>query len=146
MLYRGINKSADEKNGGKLTPKGRIAEVVPLMDGRWRFDGKFKYGPCQTNTARAHHIDSGLYGGCGISTSRLEAVAIRFATSDYTEEGFVYVIREDLLAGAGVTAHEFDDPLEPQEKEVTLIENTGGAIPAEVIVEKYEVTSDGQRI
>ena len=146
MLYRGINKSADEKNGGKLVPKGRAAEVVPLMDSRFRFDGKFKLGPCQTNTARAHHIDSGLYEGCGISTSRSEAVAIKFATSDYAEEGFVYVIREDILDEVGVTAHEFDDPLEPQEKEVTLIESTGGAIPIEVIVEKYEVTSDGQRI
>ena len=86
------------------------------------------------------------YGGCGISTSRSEAVAIKFATSDYTEEGFVYVIKEDLLEEAGVVVHEFDDPLEPQEKEVTLIESTGGAIPVEVIVEKYEVTSDGQRI
>lgn len=116
------------------------------MDGRCRFDGNFKHGPCQTNTARAHHIDSGLYGGCGISTSRSEALAIKFATSGNTEEGFVYVISEDLLAGADVTAHEFDDPLYPQEKEVTLIANTGGAIPAEVIVEKYEVTSCGQRI
>jgi hypothetical protein len=72
MLYRGINKQADEANAGRLLPKGTSVEVVPKVDGKWKFDGKFRCGPCESNTARAHQIESGLYGGCGISTSRSE--------------------------------------------------------------------------
>jgi hypothetical protein len=146
LLYRGINKADDEKNGGKLIPKGKATKVVPLLDGRWKFDGKFRYGPCQTNTARAQQIDSGLYGGSGISTSRSETVAVKFATSGFIEEGFVYVIDENLLESLGVTAHEFDDPVEPHEREVTLIEKSGSALPCEAIVGKYAVNSDGKRI
>lgn len=145
MLYRGINKQADEANSGCLLPKGNSVEVVPKVDGKWKLDGKFKCGPCESNTARAHQIDSGLYGGCGISTSRSEPMAIRFATTDYTEDGYVYVIDEKLLEGANVVAYEFPDPLNPHEQEVTLIEKSGGSLPEVVIVEKYAVSSDGKR-
>lgn len=145
MLYRGVNKRADEENGGRLSPKGNTVEVVPLIDGKWKIDGKFKCGPCESNTARAHQIDSGLYGGCGISTSRSEEIAIRFATYDYTEEGYVYVIDEALLANTNVTSYEFGDPLNPRESEVTLMEKLGGALPDHIIVEKYAVNSKGKR-
>lgn len=33
MLYRGVNELTDEKNGGRLLPKGSIVEVVPSL--RW---------------------------------------------------------------------------------------------------------------
>lgn len=145
MLYRGINKRADEANAGRLLPKGNSVEVVPKADGKWKFDGTFKCGPCESNTARAHQIESGLYGGCGISTSRSEQIAIRFATYDGTEDGYVYVIDEELLEGAGVIAYEFPDPLNPHEQEVTLIEKSGGSLPESVIVEKFAVSSDGKR-
>lgn len=145
MLYRGINKQTDETNAGRLLPKGASVEVVPKLDGKWKLDGKFKYGPCESNTARAHQIESGLYGGCGISTSRSEQIAIRFATTERTEDGYVYVIDEELLEGAGVIAYEFPDPLYPHEREVTLIEKSGGSLPESVIVEKYAVGSDGNR-
>lgn len=146
MLYRGVNKLDDEKNGGRLLPKGNVATVVPLLDGKWRLDGSFRYGPCEANTARAHQIDSGLYGGSGISTSRSEETAIHFATSGRTEEGYVYVIDEASLQSANVAAHEFADPLHPHEVEVTLIEKSGLALPACVVHEKYAVTSEGKKI
>lgn len=146
MLYRGVNKKTDEINRGRLLPKGNTVEVVPLADGKWKFDGTFKYGPCESNTARAHQIDSGLYGGCGISTSRSEEIAIRFATSGYMEDGYVYVIDETMLVSANVTSHEFSNPIYPHESEVTLIEKSGGALPEHVIIEKYEVNSEGKRI
>ena len=145
MLYRGVNKTTDQQNGDRLLPKGNVVEVIPLADGNCKADGTFYGGPCETNTARAHQIDSGLYCGCGISTSRSEQIAIRFATSDYVEEGYVYVIDETLLASANVVCYEFDDPVNPHEKEVTLIEGSGEALPQHVIVEKYAVDSDGKR-
>lgn len=145
MLYRGINKEADEANAGRVLPKGNSVEVVPKIDGRWKLDGTFKLGHCESNTARAHQIGSGLYGGCGISTSHSEAIAIRFATTGNTEEGYVYVIDEELLESESVVAYEFPNPLHPDHQEVTLIEKSGGSLPESVIVEKYAVGSDGKR-
>jgi hypothetical protein len=85
-------------------PKGNTVEVTILADGKCKADGKFKAGPCQTNTARAHQIETGLYGGCGISTSRSEITAIFFATTGHKVDGYVYVIDETLLEGANVTS------------------------------------------
>ena len=127
-------------------PKGNILKVIPLIDGKWRFDGTLKHGPCESNTARTHQIYSGLYNGCGISTSRCEKTAIFFATSGYLVEGYIYVIDETLLISTNVSPYEFDDSKNPHEKEVTLIEKSGGALPEHIILEKYEVTREGKRI
>lgn len=145
MLYRGINKILDAENGGQLLPKGKIVKVTPKLDGKWHLNGTFRIGPCEPNTARAHQIDSGLYDGCGISTSRSGKKAIYFATTGYAEEGFVYVIDEAQLADANVVPHEFSDPVNSHEDEVTLIERSGGALPKFIIIEKYAVNSDGRR-
>lgn len=144
MLYRGVNKIADELNGGCLIPKGNSVKVTPLADGRSNYGGTFKYGPCESNAARAHQIYSGLYGGCGVSTTRAEERAIFFATSGHLEDGYVYVIDESLLTGANVSCYEFSDSLYPEEMEVTLIEHSGGNIPNHVVIKKYSVTASGE--
>lgn len=146
MLYRGVDKMTDEKNSGRLIPKGSVVAVVALADGKWPCNGTMFFGTCLSNTARAHQIDTGLYGGAGISTSRSEKRAIFFATSGYMEEGYVYVIDETKLAEARVTPHEFSNPIYPDEMEVTLIERSGGALPEFLVIEKYEVASDGSRV
>jgi hypothetical protein len=144
MLYRGVDKRTDAANGGRLLPRSAKVEVVPLFDGRWKYDGAMIAGPSQSNTARAHQLDTGLYGGCGVSTSRSEHVAVKFATGAGIEDGFVYVIDEAKLANANVAAWEFTDAVEPQEQEVTLIPLDGKALSPLIVVEKYEVNSDGQ--
>lgn len=145
MLYRGINKQADEANAGRIVPKGNSVEVAIKADGECKPDGTFKCGPCESNTARTHQIKSGLYGGCGISTSRSEDIAIHFATSNGIEEGYVYVIDEELLEAAGVVAYEFPDQLKPHHQEVTLMMKSGGPLPESVIINKYAVGSDCKR-
>lgn len=144
MLYRGVNKITDESNGGRLIPKGNSVKVTILADGKCGYDGKFKFGPCESNTARAHQIASGLYAGCGVSTTRSEEKAVYFATFKYSQDGYVYVIDESLLACANVSCHEFSDSIYPEEMEVTLIENSGGDIPNNVVVRKYSVTASGE--
>jgi len=146
MIYRGINKADDIKNGGRIIPKGNIVAVTPRADGKCKHDGTFKHGPCESNTARAQQIESGLYGGCGISTSRSEKIAIRFATTDFNEDGYVYVIDETMLERENVVAYEFGNSLNSHEHEVTLIPESGGALPECLIVEKYAVNSDGNKI
>jgi len=143
MLYRGVDKKTDAANGGKLLPKGSNVEVVARYDGRCKANGTIIYGPTQSNTARTHQLESGLYGGCGVSTSRSEKIAVNFATGGGFEDGFVYVIDEAKLASANVDAWEFADAAEPYEQEVTLISPDGKALPQSILVDKYEVTSEG---
>lgn len=145
MLFRGVDEMTDQQNEGRLLPKGNNVEVFARYDGKWSHDGKIKRGPCQTNTARAHQIESGLYEGCGISTTRKEERAVLFATSGNMVDGYIYVIDEELLVKANVRAHEFEDSEYPFEFEVTLIEQSGAPIPDCVIVDKYGVRADGTR-
>ncbi len=145
MLYRGVSKVEDERNKGRLVPKGTTPEVVLRYDGSATYDGTYLHGPSVHNTARAHHIDTGRYDGSGISATRSEMQAIKFATTGGLEDGFVYVIDETKLEAAGVSAVEFSDPLHPHEQEVTLIERSGNALPDGIVVEKYAVDSSGKR-
>lgn len=143
MLYRGVSKRIDDKNGGLLLPRGNQAKVTPLIDGTWKLDGSFVLGSSEKNTARAHQSKPGKYGGSGISTTRCEYTAVKFATNDYQEEGYIYVIDEDKLQTVNVYKVELENPEYPNEQEVTLIVHSGGPIPTSLIVKKYEVTKEG---
>ena len=140
-LYRGVCQANDECNEGKLKPKGSKSEVAPRCDGKWKLNGKLKIGETENNAARAHQIESGLYGGCFVSFTRCKSVAEHYATTDHSKNerspGYVYVIDEDLLSKYGVTAIEFSDPEHPDNKEVSLRAKDGGNLPPEIIIEKY---------
>lgn len=145
MLYRGVSISQDIDNHAEILPKGNLVKVTPIIDGTWRLDGKMVIGSSVSNTARAHHIKSGHWGGGGVSASRCEKVAAYFATNGFKEEGFIYVIDESSLDIHGVLKQEFADPVYPDEQEVTLIVSEGNKLPKELIVEKYGVNSEGKR-
>lgn len=153
MLYRGVSKKLDVKNEGRILPRGSKVEVVPKLDGKWKLDGKFVLGASIKNTVHAHHIETSLYDGAGISTSASEEIARYFATHEYGEdgvcnrvEGYVYVIEQSLLKEAGVTVHKECDPKYPDEQEVTLIEKSGRPLPEFVIIDKYAIDCNGKRI
>ena len=141
-LYRGVSKIDDEKNNGKILPKGDVKKVTMRCgDHGVRYDGKFTYGSSITNTARSHQVNSGMHNGCGISTTRDKKIAEYFATSGGIEDGFVYIINEIKLADYSILQYEFIDAENPHEKEVTLIIENGEPLPHGVIIEKYEVFS-----
>lgn len=145
-LFRGVSKILDCKNDGLIKPSGEVKNVVALHDGTIKYNGTFTYGNSLPNTARAHQLKSGLYGAAGISTSRSEQIAIRFATSRYRQEGYIYVINEDLLQEAGIEALEFENSAYPNQKEVTLIlPDSEEHLPSSLILEKYAVKSNGER-
>lgn len=131
----------DERDRRKLVPKGGKTKVVPVFDGSWKLDGTFTCGPTEDNVARAHRIKSGHWGGAGISASRSLDVAIFFATSGGTCDGYIYVLDDDPthLANANVTAREYLDAINPEHQEVTLIEASGGSLPESLILRKYEI-------
>lgn len=144
LLYRGVCKAMDAQNQGRILAKGSTHQVTAKHDGKIRRDGKFTYGPSISNTARAQQIDGSPYDPSAVSTSTSELVAKRFATSGNTEDGFVYVIDADKLAGAGILSFEFPDPAHAHEMEVTLVLSLQNYIPADLIVRKYEVQSNWQ--
>lgn len=145
FLYRGVNKQLDSDNCGEILAAGTIKDVVVRLDGRFKCDGSIVLGPAETNTAHAHQLETALYDGCGISTSRSEQLAISFATFKGNLEGYIYVIDESRLADACVNAYEFAEPRYPEEFEVTLIPPDGRVLPSSVIVGKYEVSKEGVR-
>nr|WP_295446522.1 hypothetical protein [uncultured Thiodictyon sp.] len=135
----------DQAQGGLIKPRGNKKEVMARHDNKITYDGRITYGESEDNAARAHHIETGLYGGCFVSTTRSESRAICFATSDYKEDGWVYVLAPDLFGAHGVTSKEYPDPLYPDEQEVSIRAEDCGVIPPGVIANKYEVTADGSR-
>jgi hypothetical protein len=141
-LYRGVSVSVDSENGGKVLAKGTEREVtMKIGDKGVKIDGKFQIGPTVNNTARAHQLDSGMHGGCGISTTRSFEEAKKFATSGGVEDGYVYEIDENLLSEHEIEAFEFPNPEYPHEEEVTLIPKNCDELPSEVITGKQEVKS-----
>ena len=141
-LYRGVSVSMDEENEGRIVPKGNeLAVIMKVGDKGLRADGKFQVGPTINNTARSHQLESGMHGGCAISTTRDFDRAKEFATSGGFEDGYIYEINEDFLSEYGVTVFDFIDPEYPHEKEVTLITKDCCELPSEVIVGKKAVKS-----
>ena len=135
MLYRGECKAVHDSNNGKIFPKNMNGEkeVVALMDGRICFDGRFTFGSTEGNRVAAHQIETGLYGGCSVSTTRSYDEAKRFALYG-DDQGVVYWIDDDKFESYGVVAIEPEDPEIPSEQEVTIRAADGGEIPAELIV------------
>ena len=143
FLYRGVSKKKDSKLNGCLCPRGNQSKVTSLYDGNIRCDGTFTYGESEDNAVRAQQINTGLYNGCFVSTTKDAKRAACFATSEYSEQGWVYVLNPNLFDKYGVISKEFPDPLYPDEQEVSIRASDCGPIPKEVIVEKYEVDING---
>jgi len=146
LLYRGVSKELDLKNLGQLKPKGKKNKEMARYDGKISANGHFTYGPSEHNAVRAHHIETGLYDGCYVSTTRYENIAKCFATNRYKKEGWIYIIDESLLEQYGVRAIEFPNPEFPDQMEVTLRASNNRNIPLKVCIEKYKVDSKGKKI
>lgn len=144
LLYRGVCKTMDAQNQGRIIANGSTSQVTAKHDGQIRYDGKFTCGPSANNTARAQQIDGSPYDPSAVSTSTSAEVAKHFATSGNTEDGFVYVIDASKLVEAGILSFEFPDPEHHHEKEVTLVLSVQDSIPSDLIVRKDEVKSDWQ--
>lgn len=135
MLYRGECRAVHDSNNGKIFPKNMNGEkeVVARMDGRIRYDGRFTCGPTEANRVAAHQIETGLYGGCSVSTTRSHDEAKRFALYA-DDQGVIYWIDDNKFEAHGVLAIEPENPEIPSEQEVTIRAGDGGEIPAALIV------------
>jgi len=142
MLYRGECLQTHKANQGEIRPKGNLSEVAPIHDGTITYDGRFTYGESEKNAVRAHHLESGKWGGCWISTTRDYERAKYFATSGNMSEGVIYILDESLFAQEGVVAIEDADPHYPGEMEVSIRSVDCGPIPQSVVIACEPVNPD----
>ncbi|MGP4119163.1 hypothetical protein ACT3N8_05030 [Psychrobacter aquimaris] len=139
IIYRGVCIQDDLRNDGKLRPKGSNIKVHIKYDGRFKYDSGVTYGESEINTVSAHQKQSGLYEGCLVSFTHDFEVAKRFATTEYTEKGYIYEVDTDLLEKNKVLEIK---PLvieNPDEKEISLRAEDGGDLPSTIVVDKYIV-------
>lgn len=146
LLYRGVSKAIDVANGGRIMQRGGAPAVAIRADDRFLADGTMTAGETFENAARAHRLESGLYGGSVVSFTRDATEAHRFATSNFSEPGVVYVVDEALLEQHGILTWEGQDVEWAEEQEVSLSAPDGGDVPPAVVVRKYEVDSQGRHI
>jgi len=134
MLYRGESKAKHDMNEGKILPKnpGGACEVVATHNGAMNYDGRITYGRSEANRVAAHQVETGLYGGCSVSTTRSYEEAKRFAL--YADDlGVIYWLDDSAFDSHGVVAIEPSNAAIPSEQEVTIRAADGGAIPDTVI-------------
>lgn len=144
LLYRGVHDAMDSANNGHVFPGGKTRKVITKFDGTITYNGQFTLGQTTANAARAHQLETGTYDALCISTSRSLHTASQFATAGNSSSGWVYVIDEALLPLHGISTEEFQDAEHPEECEVTLIPQSYGPLPLEVIVDKLRVNSRGE--
>lgn len=133
-----MSKSIDKDLNGKLMPKGDKAKTTVKYGAGFLY-GQVQYGESENNAIRAHQKKTGMYDGCYISATRSFDKAKHFATTGNTEDGYVYILDEDLFEKYRVSSFELDHPEFPDEEEVSLRAKDCREIPQEVIVDKIEI-------
>jgi hypothetical protein len=151
-LYRGVNPEMHKASSGRLIPRPPGKEFKqpiyygstgdPEKDSYYR-DGS-TYGASEANAVIKHQRNSSKNPTSGISTTPVLENAKRYATHDGKyPNGFVYKIDTALLSEHSVTAHEVaahaTRPAIPGDKEIILVAEDYGALPAEIVVEVMDV-------
>ena len=144
MLYRGVSLAIHTESAGTIKVNGDQGEIIPLHDGKARYDGTFTYGASEENAVNAQQIETGTWGSAFISTTRGKKTAEYFATHDRdgnTVPGVVYWIDDTLFEQHGLVAIESQQPKYPEEREVSIRPSSGRIIPSEVIIRIEHIDS-----
>lgn len=102
------------------------------------------YGASETNAVIKHQRNSSKNPTSGVSTTPVRENAKRYAThGGKYPNGIVYKIDTALLSVHGVTAHEVSTyatkPAIPGDREIILVAQDYGPLPAEIVVEVVDV-------
>jgi hypothetical protein len=143
-LYRGVNPKIHHDTGGRLIPKA-VGEPFErcFKYGQFRY-GEGTYGKSVKNAAVGHQTNSKAYPTSGVSTTPSFDSAKAYAThKGLYATGFVYKIDTQLLESAKITAYEVQryaaKPAKPEDKEIILVADDFGALPADIIVQIIQV-------
>ncbi len=144
MLYRGVSLAMHTESAGMIKVNGDQGEVIPLYDGKARYDGTFTHESSAENAVNAQQIETGTWGSAFISTTRDKKMAEYFATHDREGNnipGVVYWIDDTLFERYGVVAIESKQPKYPEEHEISIRPGSGRMIPSEVIIRIEHIDS-----
>ncbi|SQD77949.1 hypothetical protein [Moritella yayanosii] len=136
-LYRGVSVIEDKEHDGQLLPKGTHPSTPVYMGQEGACMGAgYVFGSSEGNAVRAHQVESGMNGGCYISTTKSKDVARVFATSGNLDEGYIYTLDSSLFSEYGIVSHVLPDSENTEEYEVSIRAKDNGAIPRDVIINK----------
>jgi hypothetical protein len=144
-LYRGVNVQLDEKNKGKLRPKGceskAVLKISNTSEKALKFDIKNPWvlGNSEINSQRLHQLDVESERWAWLSFSKDKKTAIHFATSGNTEAGYVYMVDERKFGDHGVVKLEKKYPENAHESEVSIRAHDNSDLPDEIVVSKESV-------
>jgi hypothetical protein len=144
LLYRGVSADIHDEGRG-LLPRNRLAPFrrVVSYDGQWNCDKSVIHGGPVSQAVHAHQWDSERFSGPGLSFSKSQTVARRFATVDGLVNGVVYVVDASALIAAGFLMFEPSghtrEMQNPDEAEVIVVAPVGMDIPAKCVVQVIRV-------
>ncbi|MFY8300868.1 hypothetical protein AAEU28_19040 [Pseudoalteromonas sp. SS15] len=138
-LYRGVSKTIDELNNGRLVPKSDVINAVPCAgEDAVQAGAGFECGEGDLNSCIFHQYDSSNYKFAWVSTSKSFEIAKSFAKHG-GNIGYVYTLDTTLFEDSGVIAKDLNFKFFPIEQEISIREKNGNAIPSSVIIDKVEV-------
>ena len=141
LLYRGVTIEMDNELNGELIPKGKTHLSIPECGEEGVECGAgYEAGFSEGNALRAQQVNSDMKKLSFVSTSKCFNVAKRFATAGNLVDGYVYVLDTKLFAGLSVITRELENPIYPEEQEVSIRALDNGSIPESVIIDKQVVT------
>lgn len=137
-LFRGVNLDMHAKNEGLIVPKGDAWAWRTFHGGSAHYGDGSTHGRSAANAIVRHQEDSSRFRTAWISFTPHEAIATGYALFGGRPEGIVYVVDTERLAAHCVVASQVGDvatwPTKPDDEEVVLRAQTGGALPREIVV------------
>lgn len=145
FLYRGVCEEIFKKNKG-LAPKGTSFSRAMKYGTGFKY-GTITYGSSERNAVVGHQKDSSQFPTSGISTTpALDRAKYYALENGIYSKGFIYKIDRNLLKQFHVREYRVADsisiPEAPEDDEVILVPEDGGALPNGVVVETIEVFVD----
>ena len=146
-LYRGVNPEL-YKNGKGLSPK-------KVGDFKYRFkhngiithNGDARYGLCEHNAVLRHQLNQEGFPTSGVSTTPHFERAKHYALANNTYKiGYVYKIDRNLLKKHKIKEYivskHIKYPSIPEDDEVILVDENGGELSKEIIIDIITVYHD----
>lgn len=144
LAYRGVSRAYDLDTEGGLRACGKENTLeFHAGDTSICAGDEWYISKCGFNALRAHSMNSREYPTSLVSFTTSRAVAVKFATSNGSTNGWIYTIDLDKVAANSIRVVSAETTcFHPEEKEIylDLIDHT--SLPTSLIVSKIEVSSE----
>lgn len=144
LAYRGVSRAYDLDTKGDIRPRGRENTLeFHAGDTNIGAGDEWYISKCAFNAMRAHSMKSREYPTSLVSFTTSRAVAVKFATSSGSTNGWIYTIDLDEVAANSINVVSAERTcFHPEEKEIYLDLIGHPSLPAFLIVSKVEVNAE----